>query len=119
MFVDRGVYRPGETVTFRGIDRDQTLGALVTHKGSYTITAEEGWYNGEKIAGPITGSLSESGGFYGSFKIPDNQEPGYYTIKYKRDDAKGKYDYETIRFQIAEFERVKTTAAPGISRFMT
>ena len=111
MFVDRGVYRPGEIVTFRGIDRDQVLGSLIAHKGSYTITAEEGWWNGEKIADPIKGSLSESGGFYGSFKIPDGQEPGSYSIKYKRDDAKGEYDYEQIRFQIAEFERVKTTAS--------
>ena len=110
MFVDRGVYKPGETVTFRGIDRDQTLGALIPHKGDYTITAEEGWWNGEKIAEPITGSLSETGGFYGSFKIPDDQEPGYYSIKYKRSDAKDEYDYQSIRFQIAEFERVKTTA---------
>ncbi len=111
MFVDRYIYKPGETVTFRGIDRDQLLGAINIHTGDYTITASEGWWNGEQIIEPITGSLSESGGFYGSFKIPDNQEPGNYTITYKRSEATDKYDYETIRFQIAEFERVKTTAS--------
>ena len=110
MFVDRGVYRPGETVTYRGIDRDQILGALNVHTGSYTINVEEGWYNGEKITPEISGTLSSSGGFYGSFKIPDDQEPGYYTIKYHRDDA-DKYTVERINFQIAEFERVKTTAS--------
>ncbi len=111
MFVDRGVYKPGEIVTFRGIDRDQTLGALIPHKGTYVITAEEGWWDGEQITEPMAGTLSETGGFYGSFKIPDDQEPGSYYIKYKRDDATDKYDYETVRFQIAEFERVKTTAS--------
>ncbi len=110
MFVDRGVYRPGETVTFRGIDKDQVLGALLVHQGKYTINVEEGWWNGEKITEEIAGTLSESGGFYGSFKIPDNQAPGYYTIKYHRDGA-GEYDVERINFQIAEFERVKTAAA--------
>ena len=111
MFVDRGVYRPGETVTFRGIDRDQVLGSLIPHKGNYTISVEEGWWNGEKIVEPMTGSLSDSGGFYGSFKIPDEQEPGYYSIKFQRAEAEGKYDYEQIRFQIAEFERVKSAAS--------
>ena len=110
MFVDRGVYRPGETVTFRGIDKDQVLGALIVHEGSYTINVEEGWWNGDKITEEIAGTLSESGGFYGSFKIPDDQKPGYYTIKYHRDGA-GQNDVERISFQIAEFERVKTTAS--------
>ena len=113
MFVDRGVYRPGETVTFRGIDKDQVLGALLVHNGNYTINVEEGWWNGEKITDEIAGTLSESGGFYGSFKIPDNCDPGYYTIKYHRDGA-GEYDVQRIQFQIAEFERVKTTAAISI-----
>ena len=113
MFVDRGVYKPGETVTFRGIDKDQILGALMVHEGDYTINVEEGWYNGDKIVDEISGTLSESGGFYGSFKIPDDQEPGYYTIKYHRTDA-DQYDYQRISFQIAEFERVKTTASISI-----
>ena len=110
MFVDRGVYRPGETVTFRGIDKDQVLGALMVHEGSYTINVEEGWWNGDKIIDEMAGTLSDSGGFYGSFKIPDDQKPGYYTIKYHRDGA-DKNDYERLSFQIAEFERVKTTAS--------
>ncbi len=114
MFVDRGVYRPGETVTFRGIDRDQVLGSLVVHQGSYTITPQEGWWKGQPIAEPIKGTLSQSGGFYGSFKIPDDQEPGTYTIKYRRDSATGDYDYESIYFRIAEFERVKTSASVTI-----
>ena len=111
MFVDRGVYRPGETVTFRGIDRDQVLGSLIVHQGGYTITPQEGWWKGQPIADPITGTLSQSGGFYGSFKIPDDQEPGTYTIRYRRDDAKDEYDYESVYFKIAEFERVKSTAS--------
>lgn len=110
MFVDRGVYRPGETVTFRGIDKDQILGALMIYKGDYTISVEEGGWNGEKIVPEITGSLSDSGGFYGSFKIPDNQEPGYYTIKYHRNGT-DEYNTKRINFQIAEFERVKTAAS--------
>ncbi len=110
LFVDRGVYKPGETVTFRGIDRDQILGMLTAHKGNYEISIEDGWYNGDKLVDDITGSLSDSGGFYGSFKIPDTAEPGNYSIYYKRQGGE-EYSGRRIYFQIAEFERVKTTAS--------
>ena len=110
LFVDRGVYKPGETVTFRGIDRDQVLGMLTPHKGNYEISIEDGWYNGDKLVDDITGSLSDSGGFYGSFKIPDTAEPGNYSIYYKRQGGE-EYSGRRIYFQIAEFERVKTTAS--------
>ena len=111
IFVDRGVYKPGETVTFRGIDRDQVLGMLTAHKGEYTISVEDGWYNGDKLVDDFGGSLSDSGGFYGSFKIPDTAEPGTYSIYYRRQSAEDKYDSRRITFQIAEFERVKTSAS--------
>ncbi len=113
LFVDRGVYKPGETVTFRGIDRDQVLGMLTAHKGNYTISVEDGWYNGDKLTDDMEGSLSDSGGFYGSFKIPDTAEPGSYSIIYKREGAE-KYNSKRIYFQIAEFERVKTTASISV-----
>lgn len=107
MFVDRGIYRPGETVTFRGIDKDQLLGTLKVHKGDYSITSRGNWWDSENIIEPICGTLSENGGFYGSFKIPDDADPGYYMLNYKRNDE----SYErSIIYQIAEFERVKIQA---------
>lgn len=119
MFVDRGIYRPGEIVTFRGIDKDQLLGELVTHTGNYSISVEGAWWNSEEITERINGSLSESGGFYGSFKLPDDLEPGSYRITYKRNEGNNNSS-EYIYFKVAEFERVKTTAGitvPEITYF--
>lgn len=105
MFVDRGIYRPGETVTFRGIDRDQLLGSFTAHSGWYSITARGAWWNSKEIIEPIAGQLSESGGFYGSFKIPDDIERGYYNLVYSRNG--NSKETATIRFTVADFERVK------------
>ena len=118
MFVDRGIYRPGEIVTFRGIDRDQLLGTFAPHSGWYSISAKGAWWDSKEIIEPITGSLSDSGGFYGSFKIPDDVERGYYNLVYKRNGNSS--ESATIRFTIADFERVKfesSIAVPEISYF--
>ncbi len=120
MFVDRGLYRPGETVTFRGIDRTQELGQLVVKHGTYTIKIFQNIWNGEQIGEPIKGTLSESGGFYGTFDVPADMEPGSYVLRYYRDDAPepedrwGMGNYEQIAFTVAEFERLKFEAAVNI-----
>ncbi len=118
MFVDRGIYKPGETVTFRGIDRDQLLGTFTPHKGSYSITAKGAWWDSKEIIQPIIGVLSDSGGFYGSFKIPDDIERGYYNLVYSR--SGNSKDSAIIRFTIADFERVKfesSITVPEITYF--
>ena len=118
IFVDRGIYKPGETVTFRGIDRDQLLGTFAPHSGWYSITAKGAWWNSKEIIEPVTGQLSESGGFYGSFKIPDDVDRGYYNLVYSRNG--NSKETAVIRFTIADFERVKfesSISVPQISYF--
>ncbi|BDC94797.1 alpha-2-macroglobulin family protein [Treponema bryantii] len=118
MFVDRGIYRPGEIVTFRGIDRDQLLGSFTPHSGWYSITAKGSWWNSKEIIEPIAGQLSETGGFYGSFKIPDDIERGIYSLVYSREGDSN--ETATIRFTIADFERVKfesSITVPEITYF--
>lgn len=105
MFTDRGIYKPGETVTFRGIDRDQLLGSFTTHSGWYSITAKGAWWDSKEIIEPIAGQLSESGGFYGSFKIPDDAKRGNYNIIYTREDNQD--ETAILQFSVADFERVK------------
>ena len=118
MFVDCGIYKPGETVTFRGIDRDQLLGSFAAHQGSYSISVKGSWWNSKEIIEPINGQLSESGGFYGSFKIPDDIQRGSYNIVYSRDD--NPKESKVLNFTIADFERVKfesSISVPKISYY--
>lgn len=118
MFTDRGIYRPGETVTFRGIDRDQLLGSFTTHTGWYSISAKGAWWDSKDIIEPIAGQLSESGGFYGSFKIPDDLKRGTYNLIYTRGDNSD--ERAMIQFTVADFERVKfesSISVPDISYY--
>lgn len=101
LFSDRGIYRPGETLTFRGMDWKQKLGVFTPYSGSYSISIlkNEGW--NEKEVTSWNGETSESGGFFGTYDISKDMEPGYYTIRYERGDVK-----EDEVFQIAHFRRL-------------
>lgn len=105
MFVDRGLYKPGETVTFKGIDRDQILGQIIPHISDYEIQVEGAWWDSEQIIEPITGTTSKSGSFDGSFKLPDDLGPGNYRILFLRN--KDRNLVSNIRFTVANFERLK------------
>ena len=101
IFTDRGVYRPGETVTYRGIDRDLKLGEYSVYQGSFNLQVGVRENNSKTIY-QTDAKTSESGGFYGSFKLPDNLDPGFYTIKYRR----GNNYEEDVDFQVANFRRL-------------
>ncbi len=101
LFTDRGLYKPGETVTFRGIDRTWSAGTYSVYRGPYSISVRERKWKSKPFY-QITGTTSGTGGFYGSFKIPDNMEPGYFTIEYARDSR----NRRSVGFQIAHFRRL-------------
>ena len=114
MFSDRGLYKPGETVSFRGIDRDQVLGSFVPYQdGYYTVTFKEDAWRNAKVFGIEEGTTSENGGFYGSFSIPDDITPGNYVLEYKR-GADGRT--EELYITVAFFERLKFQAAVAMPK---
>lgn len=122
IFVDRGLYKPGETVTFRGIDRTQRLGRILTHKGGFKIKVTDGsYYRPEIVVPEWSGDLSESGGFYGSFKLPDEIKPGSYCIEYSRAENGGRSGYASnarCYFTVAEFERLKIESSLEIPKMV-
>lgn len=105
MFSDRGLYKPGETVTFRGIDRDKQMGCYTPYHGSYTVTLEGNSYRDDTVYGEASGKTSDAGGFYGSFVIPEDAEPGSYVVTYKRN---GSSSYKaSTPITVAYFEPLK------------
>ncbi|MDR2029052.1 MAG: alpha-2-macroglobulin, partial [Treponema sp.] len=101
LFTDRGIYRPGETVTFRGIDRTLTRGRFEAYQGPYTIEVSSGGYQAPVIAA-IQGVNSPNGGSHGSFTLPPDLDPGVYSIRYKRGQA-----VNITAFTVANFERAR------------
>ncbi|MDR2479114.1 MAG: alpha-2-macroglobulin [Treponema sp.] len=114
LFTDRGLYRPGETVTFRGIDRSLRRGRYEVYQGPYQIEVSTGEYQTPVIA-TVTGMSTANGGSYGSFTLPAELEPGQYRIVYKR-TASGAVDpaytdnrpiQTSMSFTVANFERLR------------
>lgn len=112
MFSDRGLYKPGETVSFKGIDRDQKLGMFFPYNGDYTVTLKSAHWDDDKIYAEQSGCASSEGGFNGSFALPSDIDPGAYEIIYRRADAQiagGASGRASIN--VAYFERLKFQTA--------
>jgi hypothetical protein len=99
IFTDRGLYRKGETVTFRGIDRSWSAGSYSPYQGPYSLEVSERRYRAE-VFHRAEGGTTASGGFYGSFSLPEELEPGQYRIIYRREGHT-----EEVPFTVAEFRR--------------
>jgi len=119
MFSDRGLYKPGETLTFRGVDRSRVLGMYAVYHGDYTVVLEENTYRPQQAVS-ISGITTDSGSFYGKFSIPEDLQPGSYRLVYKRgivtagDDVEGETveseAVASIPITVAFFERLKFQA---------
>ncbi|MDR0688636.1 MAG: alpha-2-macroglobulin, partial [Spirochaetaceae bacterium] len=105
LFTDRGLYRPGETVTFRGIDRSLLRGQYRAYQGPYTVEVSGGAYQAPVIAS-LSGDTTENGGSHGSFALPADLDPGRYILRYKRKDA-----LQSITFLVANFERLRVSSS--------
>ena len=99
---DRGIYRPGETVSFYGIDRDLKLGELRRRMGAYTVELRQGWY-GDAIHASVSGRLTSSGRFWGTVELPENLDPDVYFLVYKRRDGT---QTREVPLRVAFFRRV-------------
>jgi uncharacterized protein YfaS (alpha-2-macroglobulin family) len=109
MFSDRGLYKPGETLSFRGVDRSLVLGMYLIYRGDYAVALEEDRYQGQTIAS-LSGTVTGSGGFYGSLEVPADLAPGAYRLVYRRGSALGTI-IANIPITVAFFERLKFQAS--------
>ncbi|MCL2520058.1 MAG: MG2 domain-containing protein, partial [Spirochaetaceae bacterium] len=81
VFSDRRLYRAGETLSFRGLDRTLHFGEFTPYSGGYTIELFDP--RNVRIAGS-EGTTSDTGGFWGSFTLSEEAENGYYQLVYRR-----------------------------------
>lgn len=103
IFTDRGLYKPGETVSFRGIDRDLRLGTYSPREGNYTIKLQDDYWYNARVYSQQSGVTTKNGGFSGSFVLPEDLDPGEYVLGFCRDGEIVQRCY----FTIAHFERLK------------
>jgi len=105
MWSDRGIYRPGETLSFAGIDRDLALGRFTPVPGKFRVDLTNG-SDDSQPAGSAAGTVSASGSFSGQIVFPKDAEPGDWLLSFHR--IAGKSDTRTgvAYVQVANFRRV-------------
>ena len=94
LFTDRAIYRPGQTVYFKGIilNQNSSLKELVVGKETKVVFKDSNW---QEIA-TQTFTTNEFGSFDGSFVIPNNLSNGYFEIR---------NESGYIRFKVEEYKR--------------
>ena len=102
---DRGIYRPGETLSFAGIDRNLTLGRFTAVPGKFRVDLSNGSEDATAIAS-ATGTVTASGSFSGQMVLPKSLDPGDWLLAFHR--IAGKEDTRTgmASVQVANFRRV-------------
>jgi hypothetical protein len=93
-FTDRGIYRPGQTVYFKGVLIEET-GDLHNIKPGVKTTINFTDVNEQKIA-TQTFTTNEFGSFNGSFEIPQGLLPGIMTLS----NGSG-----SVTFSVEEYKR--------------
>ncbi len=120
MWSDRGIYRPGETVSFAGIDQDLVVGKLAAAAGKYRVDLKTDSEDAQPVAS-LTGTTSPSGSFAGQITLPKDIEPGDWSLSFNR--TSGGKDHATGQawIKIANFRRVTFSvdlSLPDARKFM-
>ncbi len=116
VFSDRGLYKPGETVTYRVIDRNLVNGEYKTVSGeeaNYTVEFKDNSWRNSKTYYSDKGKLSANGGASGSFTIPSDLKPGTYQLYYTR-TCNGNSVTQTCDIQVQFFEKLRFEAHASI-----
>ena len=112
-FTDRSIYRPGQTVYFKGIALVKTKeGNQIATSHTTKIFLEDA--NSQDIDS-LTVTTNEFGSFSGKFQLPQNLLNGAFRIYDDEDDNEYRFsveEYKRPKFYV-DFEKVKNTYKAG------
>lgn len=104
LFTDRGIYRPGQTVYYKGIARK---GKQVLKDRKYEIEVEVHDANNTQVH-TASHRVNEYGSFSGSFQLPQNGLTGDFTISAEQSQAGFKVEeYKRPKFEVV-FDTLKS-----------
>jgi uncharacterized protein YfaS (alpha-2-macroglobulin family) len=85
VFTDRPLYRPGDTVYFKAVLRDDDDARYMLPEGSVHVAIRDGYaFDQKKPLFEKDYSVSSDGTINGEYKIPDKGNTGYYSLSLSR-----------------------------------
>ena len=116
-FTDRGLYKPGEKVSFRGIMQKHSVSDYEPCEGEINIVAHPIYSSSSVSLFSKKMKLTKSGGYYGTFEIPKTAAVGYYSIDVNYAGQVFYTNFSVQEFKRAEFsldlEPIKTEVIAG------
>ncbi|MDE5775737.1 MAG: hypothetical protein K2H67_02525, partial [Treponemataceae bacterium] len=107
------VFRPGDKVEAKVIDRTFQDGKYSNYQGGYTIRIVDRQYErGRKVFAEFSGTASKQGSACAEWLVPEDAVPGNYFIEYERQEGHQK---QYARFSVQYFERLKFSANAEIT----
>ena len=99
LFTERPIYRPGETVSYKGVvrDEDDASYAIPGSDATFTVTIRDPRYQNLPT---IRVTLNEIGTFSGDFMLPADAPTGAYRVSVTDESGNG---ISSTRFTVAEF----------------
>ena len=114
IFTDRPLYKPGDTINFKAILRDEDDVRYSIPSGNAMAKIYEGYYyEGSNLQPAFEKNypISASGSISGSYQIPENIKVGFYTLAIivpNRTSAnywRGEYSSYTVSFDIQYYQK--------------
>ncbi len=104
LYTDRPIYRPGDTVSFRGIARQAFNGRYSDTAQTVPWTVSLHDLQGQEVeSAPVT--FSEYGAFSGQFQLPAGATPGGWNIQVKGNPGQWGDQTFSIYFDVADYRK--------------
>ncbi|MGB3714627.1 MAG: MG2 domain-containing protein, partial [Candidatus Promineifilaceae bacterium] len=104
LYTDRPIYRPGDTVHYRGIVRDTDFGRFPLPTNQ-TATVELYFLSQyEPIEYEFRTTVDENGEFSGEYVIPADAQLGNYSLNISDEDTRGDRQFTVAEYRKPEFQ---------------
>jgi len=118
LYTDRPIYRPGDTVHYKGIVRDSDFGrySLPEQTEATLKISPVNYYNEDGINETIPVTLDSDGAFYGEWVIPDDAPLGSLNIYVEGQDWETMRSFSVAEYRAPEFLITMTPEEPEVLR---
>lgn len=106
IYTDRPIYRPGDTVYFKGILREADYGryALPTEEQVTVVFSTNFFTEEQGLREDVRVDVSEDGIFSGEFQLPEDVSLGSYSIGVLNEDIEGSRSFSVAEYRRPEFQ---------------